>query len=176
MCLPGLLHQKPWTRNCSFMHNKWVRTVARCLKSQCKSSLRSAGLGTQPSAACLSLLNLRDYPRAPGKHVEGSFHERQLTARGLSVFPRTPAIHDSICFLAVREVGVGAGVWGVKGDGGWGGGGLSSHVIKVYLTVDLSTSTIQTGFVAGTVRTIPLYLQSWNRNEADSLFRLHNVT
>lgn len=176
MCVSSLPHQKPWTRNSSFCSFNWIRTVAWCLKSQCKSSPRGAGLGTQPSAACLSLLNLRDYPRAPGKHVEGSFHERQLTVRGLSVFPRTPAIHDSICFLAVRQVGVGAGVLGVKGDGGWGGGGLSSHVIKVYLTIDLSASTIETGFVAGTVRTILLYLQSWNRNEANSLFRLHNVT
>lgn len=48
------------------------------------------------------------------------------------------------------------GVSGVKGDRG----GLSSHVIKVYLTVDLSSSAIQTGSVAPSVRTIQLYLQT----------------
>lgn len=73
------------------------------------------------------------------------------------------------------DVGVTAGLRGVKGEGRGQGRGLSSHVIKVYLTIDLS-STIESGFVAPAVRTIRLYLQSWKRKEvlSDYLVRHHN--
>lgn len=87
-----------------------------------------------PSASCRSLLRLS---QSAWRTCRGVSHERRLAMRGSALSSREAAIHDSICSVAARTWGSARGFWGVKGDGGWGGGGLSSHVIKVYLTIDL---------------------------------------
>lgn len=157
-------------------NNQFV-TVHSRTNDQQQRDVFCAGLGTQRSASCLSSLNLWDYLREPSKHVRGFLSWKTVHHTGAFCLP-VNLCHSQLNLLSGSgDVGVGAGVLRVKGDGGEAVGGLARMSSEfIWLLTFPPVLFRQTLWLDPNNTPLSSKLELNWRGSKDSSFKFHNVT